>query len=100
MTYARLLKVLMTWMWLIPSFHIASETPSTSIVLTRNELDFPIGIGKDILDVEVKMEWCCDEAEASYDAQVEATPADEPSSGMETVMTSLAGGIEVGQAVE
>ncbi|OAX40534.1 hypothetical protein K503DRAFT_675442, partial [Rhizopogon vinicolor AM-OR11-026] len=54
-------QVLMTWMWLIPSFHIASEMPSSSVVLARNELDFPIGIGRDILDVEVKMEWCRDE---------------------------------------
>lgn len=97
-TYARPLKVFMAWMWLIPSFHMAPETSSSAILLARDELDFPVGIGKDILDVEVKMEWCHDEP--SHDAQVEIEPADEPSSEMEAVVASLAGGVEVGQAVE
>jgi len=58
---------------------MAPETPSSSIILAREELDFPIGIGKDILDVEVKMEWCRlgDEFE-DYDREVEITPANEP----------------------
>lgn len=86
-------------MWLIPSFHMDPETPSSSISLARNELDFPIGIGKDILDVEVTMEWCRDDAEVDYDAQVETASADEPSSETEMVLASLAGGVEVGQAV-
>lgn len=88
----------MTWMWLIPSFHMAPETPSSSVVLAREELDFAIGIGKDILDVELKMEWCGDEAD--YDAQVETAPLDEPLSEMETVVASVTGGVDVGQAVE
>lgn len=90
----------MAWMWLIPSFHMDPEKPSSSISLARNELDFPIGIGKGILDVEVTMEWCHDEAEADYDVQVETAPEDELSSEMEMVVASLAGGVEVGQAVE
>lgn len=80
-----------------PSISYHSETPSSSFVLPRNELDFPIGIGKDIIDVELKMEWCQDEVE---DTQVETAQPDSPLSGVETVVASLAGGVEVGQAVE
>ncbi|KAG1730343.1 hypothetical protein EDB19DRAFT_1385553 [Suillus lakei] len=90
-------QVFMTWLWVIPAFHIAPETPSSSLILARDELDFPIGIGKDIMDVELKMEWCQDEVN---DTQVETAQTDQPSSGAETVVASLAGGVEVGQAVE
>lgn len=90
-------QVFMTWMWFIPAFHIAPETPSSSFLLPRDDLDFPIGIGKDIIDVELKMEWCQDEVD---DTQVETAQTDSPLSGVETVVASLAGGVEVGQAVE
>lgn len=90
-------QVFMAWLWFIPAFHIAPEMPSSSFVLPRDELDFPIGIGKDIVDVELKMEWCQDEVD---DMQVETTQADSPLSGVETVVANLAGGVEVGQAVE
>ncbi|KAG0698713.1 hypothetical protein DFH29DRAFT_83369 [Suillus ampliporus] len=86
-------QVFMTWMWFIPAFHIAPEMSSSSFVLTRDELDFPIGIGKDIVDVEVKIEWCQDEAD---DVPVETAQTDEPSSEVETLVGSLAGGVEVG----
>ncbi|KAG1759479.1 hypothetical protein EDD22DRAFT_981021 [Suillus occidentalis] len=90
-------QVFMAWLWFIPAFHIAPETPSSSFVLPRDELDFPIGIGKDIIDVELKMEWCQDEVD---DTQVETAQTDSPLSGVETVVASLAGGVEVVQAVE
>ena len=40
----------------------APGTPqATTFTLTRKELDFPVGIGSNIIDVSVSMEWC-DEA--------------------------------------
>jgi len=87
----------MAWLWFIPAFHITPETRSSSFILPRDDLDFPIGIGKDIMDVELKMEWCQDEVD---DTQVETAQTDSPSSGVETVVASLAGGVEVSQALE
>ncbi|KAG6873887.1 hypothetical protein C0995_009666 [Termitomyces sp. Mi166 len=51
-------QVFMGWLWLIPTFHMtpASEG-STKLCLTRKELDFPLGLGKAIIDVEIEMEW-------------------------------------------
>lgn len=95
--YAMSWQVFMTWLWFIPAFHITPETPSSSFVLPRDDLDFPIGIGKDIIDVELKMEWCQDEVD---DTQVETAQLDSPLSGVETVVADLAGGVEAGQAVE
>lgn len=86
-------QVFMTWLWFIPAFHIAPETPSSSFILLRDDLDFPIGIGKDIVDVELKMEWCQDEVN---NTQVKTSQADPPSSGVETVVTNLTGGVRVG----
>lgn len=90
-------QVFMTWLWFIPAFHIAPEMPSSSFILPRDDLDFPIGIGKDIIDVELKMEWCHDEVD---DTQVQTAQTDSPLPGMETVVASLAGDVEAGQAVE
>ncbi|KAG1815038.1 uncharacterized protein BJ212DRAFT_1447384 [Suillus subaureus] len=89
-------QVFMTWLWFIPAFHIGPEMPSSSFILPRDDLDFPIGIGKDIVDVELKMEWCRGEVD---DTQVETVQTDPVLSGAETVVASLAGGVDC-QAVE
>jgi len=54
----------MGWLWFIPSFHMpqpplgaAQQENRTKLVLTRKEIDFPLGIGSDIIDVEILMEW-------------------------------------------
>jgi phosphatidylinositol-3,4,5-trisphosphate 3-phosphatase and dual-specificity protein phosphatase PTEN len=37
---------------------LSSEQPEkTKLVLTRNEIDFPVGIGSAIIDVEICLEW-------------------------------------------
>ena len=33
------------------------------LVLTRKELDFPVGIGANLIDVAVSMEWCSEAAD-------------------------------------
>jgi phosphatidylinositol-3,4,5-trisphosphate 3-phosphatase/dual-specificity protein phosphatase PTEN len=50
----------MGWFWFIPAFHVsqdASLSPST-LVLVRKELDFPLGTGAKIIDVEVGLRPC------------------------------------------
>ncbi|KAG6868640.1 hypothetical protein C0993_012684 [Termitomyces sp. T159_Od127] len=51
-------QVFMGWLWFIPTFHMkpTSEGP-TRFSLKRKELDFPLGLGSAIIDVEIKMEW-------------------------------------------
>ncbi|KAG6853409.1 hypothetical protein C0991_004640 [Blastosporella zonata] len=63
-------QVFMGWLWLVPTFHMApaSEGP-TKLRLTRKELDFPLGLGSAIVDVEIEME-----ALSSADAET-AQPA-------------------------
>ncbi|KAI0711274.1 phosphatases II [Earliella scabrosa] len=60
-------QVFMGWFWFIPTFHMhhprgAAEQGAT-FVLTRKELDFPVGIGANIIDVAVSMEWCSEVAD-------------------------------------
>ncbi|KAJ7512033.1 hypothetical protein B0H11DRAFT_2151772 [Mycena galericulata] len=58
-------QVFMCWLWLIPTFHMAQPSPPagarapppTKLTLTRKELDFPLGVGSAIIDVEIEMEW-------------------------------------------
>ena len=59
----------MGWFWLIPTFHMphprseAQAQRGTTFVLTRKELDFAVGIGANVVDVAVSMEWCSEAAD-------------------------------------
>lgn len=50
----------MGWIWFIPTFHIPSTaTPDpTKILLARKEIDFPLGIGAALVDVEISISPC------------------------------------------
>ncbi|KAH9916723.1 phosphatases II [Epithele typhae] len=60
-------QVFMGWFWFIPTFHMPhprdANTQQTTLTLTRKELDFPLGIGANIIDVAVSMEWCPEAAD-------------------------------------
>lgn len=72
--YVRLLRrydhraqVFMGWFWFIPTFHMPHPreraTDGTTLHLTRKELDFPVGVGANLIDVDVSMEWCPETAD-------------------------------------
>ncbi|KAF9226378.1 hypothetical protein BS17DRAFT_777148 [Gyrodon lividus] len=53
-------EVVLGWVWLIPAFHIPPDSPSSTLVLTRDDIDFSIGIGKALVDMKVSFVWCDD----------------------------------------
>ncbi|TFK20642.1 hypothetical protein FA15DRAFT_646688 [Coprinopsis marcescibilis] len=65
-------RVFIGWFWFIPSFHMPQPPPtstsattqnadkstlSTTFHLNRKDLDFALGLGSSIIDVDVDMEW-------------------------------------------
>ncbi|KAJ8475092.1 hypothetical protein ONZ45_g15731 [Pleurotus djamor] len=53
-------QVFMGWFWFIPAFHMpppGSQRDTQKLLLSRKEIDFPLGIGSAIVDVEVSLEW-------------------------------------------
>jgi len=65
-------QVFMGWLWFIPTFHMPQPPPTSAfsatsptgpttlkstVTLMRKDIDFPLGIGSDIIDVEIEMEW-------------------------------------------
>ncbi|GLB39123.1 hypothetical protein LshimejAT787_0602850 [Lyophyllum shimeji] len=50
-------QVFMAWLWFIPAFHMTPSSGPTTFRLTQGELDFPLGLGTAIIDVEVELEW-------------------------------------------
>ncbi|KAJ3813585.1 phosphatases II [Lentinula aff. lateritia] len=62
-------QVFMGWLWFIPTFHMPQPPPysdlsqpqpsniSSKLVLQRKELDFALGIGSSIIDIEISLEW-------------------------------------------
>lgn len=48
----------MGWFWLVPTFHMTSgEDRPVHLKLSRKDLDFPLGAGSWITEVDVEMEW-------------------------------------------
>jgi phosphatidylinositol-3,4,5-trisphosphate 3-phosphatase and dual-specificity protein phosphatase PTEN len=101
----------MGWFWFIPVFHLPdpSSTGSTStrFVLSRKEVDFPLGPGEDIIDVAVEMEWLHNQEPSNADVQMKDDNGNnsvEPS-GLATAAEAVASGgvregIETVQAAE
>ncbi|KAJ7151115.1 phosphatases II [Mycena filopes] len=58
-------QVFMCWLWFVPAFHMpqppptngGTPPPATKFTLTRKEVDFPLGVGSALVDVEIEMEW-------------------------------------------
>ncbi|KAI1798117.1 phosphatases II [Ganoderma leucocontextum] len=60
-------QMFMGWFWFIPTFHMhhpkgepaaGERQHATTFTLKRKELDFPIGLGANVIDVALSMEWC------------------------------------------
>lgn len=94
----------MGWFWFIPTFHMhhhGSEDGSgarrhaTTFTLKRKELDFPIGLGANVIDVGVSMEWCA-EAASGRDVALDATEGkvgDDPQGVAATLTAVMADGM-------
>ncbi|KAF9019766.1 phosphatases II [Hymenopellis radicata] len=50
-------QLFLAWAWFIPSFEFPSPEGSYTLNLPRKSLDFPVGLGKWLHDVDVDMEW-------------------------------------------
>lgn len=50
----------MGWFWFIPVFHMSDGTV-THFRLGRKDVDFPLGAGAWIVDLDVEMEWTSSE---------------------------------------
>jgi len=79
-------QVFMGWLWFIPCFHLPqppmATAPPVKFVLPRSELDFPLGFGALLLDVEVTLGWTTDESVPSLVPEAEATAAEPSTMGI------------------
>jgi len=98
----------MGWFWFIPAFHFAEGERRKKWKLARKELDFPLGVGSDIVDVEIEMERV-NETLAEPPARVNSAESragkGEPSSTVANVAYTLVSGdvedaMKAQQAVE
>ncbi|KAF9068857.1 hypothetical protein BDP27DRAFT_1383426 [Rhodocollybia butyracea] len=111
-------QVFMGWLWFIPAFHMPQPPPSlggsqsqpssltTKLTLKRKEIDFALGVGGSIIDVEISLEWLKEseieavQPPARMDTSEEATIGDsaEPA-GLAAALEAVAAG-NVVEAVE
>ncbi|KAK0503091.1 hypothetical protein EDD18DRAFT_1136342 [Armillaria luteobubalina] len=102
-------QIFMGWMWFIPIFHMppppstsdSRDAPTVSTFrLARKDLDFPLGIGSSILDVEVALEWLS-EPDAEIVQPFSRTLGEEEPLGLaNTVQAIAAVDVEAKQAAE
>lgn len=97
----------MGWFWFIPTFHMchprSSAQGTTSWVLTKKDLDFPLGIGSSIVDVSVSMQWCPESEDilnppTRMGSMESAQGEGEPAGAMATLQAATAG--DVGTMME
>ena len=79
-------QVFMGWLWFIPCFHLPQPpmptAPPVKFVLPRSELDFPLGFGALLLDVEVTVGWTTDESVPSLVPEAAAMAAEPRTMGV------------------
>jgi phosphatidylinositol-3,4,5-trisphosphate 3-phosphatase/dual-specificity protein phosphatase PTEN len=95
-------------MWFVPTFHMPQPPPSSTTTdsassrkhtatlhLTRKDLDFPLGLGTAIVDVDIDMEWVPSTVSGGLDARA----AKIASTSSNSIDSSGAGiGTKIGQA--
>lgn len=72
----------MGWLWFIPAFHMPQPPPRTlkdppersHIRLSRKDIDFPLGIGAWIIDIDVEMAWIPMGIETSFEVPRSVPP--------------------------
>jgi len=103
-------QVFMGWLWFVPTFHMSQPPPSpglsppsttstptqTTFLLTRKDLDFPLGLGSAIIDVEIEMEWVVPPAASS---PTKLGKVQETAGCPRTEDSQVSGGGERGQSV-
>jgi len=58
-------QVMMGWFWFIPAFHMGEERLTTHLILPKKEIDFPLGAGSWIIDVDIALDWATPDSEIS-----------------------------------
>jgi len=103
-------QVFMGWLWFVPTFHMpqpphsrglsppsTTSTPTkTTFLLTRKDLDFPLGLGSAIIDVEIEMEWV---VPPTAGCSTNLGKVQEPAGSPRTEDSQVSGGGELGQSV-
>lgn len=102
-------QIFMGWMWFIPIFHMPPP-PSTSdshdpptvstFRFMQKDLDFSLGIGSSILDVEVALEWVSESDAAAVQPFTRTSGEEEPLGLANTVQAITAVDVEAKQAAE
>ncbi|KAL0069598.1 Telomerase protein component 1 [Marasmius tenuissimus] len=101
-------QIFMGWLWFVPTFHMPQPPPTnghpsepTTIKLTRKELDFPLGVGSSIVDVEITLEWVTRADNDRVQPPAVATPAEEKEEGRSEPMglTAAAQAVTTGQGI-
>ncbi|CAL1709124.1 unnamed protein product [Somion occarium] len=96
-------QVFMGWFWFIPTFHMQhprSAGAVTTLRLSRKELDFPLGIGSNIIDLEVTMEWCSESADVVEPPVRQGSPESQAGEGEPTGFAATVQAIATGNPRE
>ncbi|THH32547.1 hypothetical protein EUX98_g1630 [Antrodiella citrinella] len=100
-------QVFMGWFWFIPTFHMSHPRQdgqqAATLKLTRREVDFAVGIGSHIVDLEVGLEWWAESADVisppERQGSRESVEGKGEPAGVAATVEALAAG-NIGQAID
>jgi phosphatidylinositol-3,4,5-trisphosphate 3-phosphatase and dual-specificity protein phosphatase PTEN len=93
----------MGWLWILPLFHL-NQPPSqkgekTTIQFKRSDVDFPLGYGALLVDVELTLGWDLDTPDKDLPREPERSlSGHKKEPGMSGVLAALGGNVEALQA--
>ncbi|CAG7850685.1 SubName: Full=Related to Phosphatidylinositol-3,4,5-trisphosphate 3-phosphatase PTEN {ECO:0000313/EMBL:CCA69709.1} [Serendipita indica DSM 11827] len=89
-------QVFMGWMWFIPCFHLPqppiNDGAKTTIKLTRSDVDFPLGFGALLMDIELTLGWDMETTEEQLPREPERTASGHVQEPKMTGVLAAAGG--------
>jgi len=97
-----LFQLLIGWMWIVPLFHLrqppSTKGERTTVLLERSEVDFPLGYGALLVDVELTFGWDIETLDEELPREPRSGDGQKTEPGTASVLAAISGNVEALQA--
>jgi phosphatidylinositol-3,4,5-trisphosphate 3-phosphatase and dual-specificity protein phosphatase PTEN len=97
------MQLIMGWLWIVPLFHLqqplSRQGEKTTVLLKQSDVDFPLGYGTLLVDIELTLGWDLDTPDEELPREPERSASGnekEPEAG--GVLAAFGGDVQAVQA--